>query len=115
MPARSAKRKPWEHKDINSRGGTRAWSRMVARVCREEPLCWLRLDGCTIVSTTADHVIPKKIRPDLAMHRPNLRGACRSCNQRKGDKPLSRVAQLRRQQMPARALEFFQGRKTEKL
>ena len=50
------------------------------QVVDEEPLCWLRHAGCTTISTTADHVTPFKDRPDLAMVRGNLRGACHHCN-----------------------------------
>lgn len=59
-----------------------------ARVVREEPLCWLRLPGCTEVTTTADHVLTVKQRPDLVLVRANLRGACESCNYKRNDKTL---------------------------
>lgn len=66
--------------------GTRAWRALRARVIAEEPTCWLKLPGCTQVSTTADHVLPFVDRPDLAMSRANLRGACAPCNYRRGRK-----------------------------
>lgn len=63
---------------------TRAWRVLRDRVVREEPTCQLRLPGCTTWSTTADHIVPYAIRPDLAMVRTNLQGACTHCNSSKG-------------------------------
>ena len=82
---------------------TRAWRRLAAQVAREEPTCWLRLDGCTTKGTTADHVIPITERPDLGMDRANLRGACQPCNTKRSNKP---AATLRPSTRPA-ALRFF--------
>lgn len=82
---------------------TRAWRKLAAQVAREEPVCWLRLDGCTTKSTTADHVIPVTKRPDLAMVRRNLRGACHSCNNRRSDKPVAALTPATK----APALRFF--------
>ena len=64
----------------------RRWRELAAQVRREEPVCWLRLPGCTGVSTTANHIIPAAVRPELAHTRSNLRGACRNCNSRRKDK-----------------------------
>jgi len=90
----------------------RRWRRLRDQVVKEEPLCRLRLPGCTIVSNTADHIIPVRNRPDLKFERANLRGSCHHCNMRRGHRPLERV----RQEMKSRevygtrtpqALEFF--------
>lgn len=71
---------------------TRAWRKLRDQVVAEEPTCWLRFPGiCTHVSTTADHIVPRAIRPDLAMVRSNLRGACRPCNQARGQTPADRL------------------------
>lgn len=68
---------------------TRAWRKLRDRVVAEEPLCWLRFPGiCTRLSTTADHVIPYKQRPDLAMSRDNHRGACGPCNSARSSTPI---------------------------
>lgn len=69
--------------------GTQAWRRLAKQVCREEPLCWLQLHGCTRLSTTGDHLEPVTDRPELALVRTNVRGACRSCNERRGNLPLA--------------------------
>jgi 5-methylcytosine-specific restriction endonuclease McrA len=66
---------------------TRAWQRLAKQVCTEEPICWLRLAGCTIRSTTGDHIIPASARPDLALVRSNVRGACAPCNNKRGHLP----------------------------
>lgn len=61
---------------------TRAWRRLRDQVIAEEPTCRLAFPGiCTTVSTTADHIKPVSVRPDLALVRTNLRGACQPCNE----------------------------------
>ena len=86
----------------------RAWRKLRDTVVREEPRCQLRLPGCTGASTTADHVIPRSIRPDLTLVRANLRGSCQSCNLKRGNKSLSAVrAASERAAQPPQALRFF--------
>lgn len=80
-----------------------AWKQLRLQVIREEPACWLRLPGCTVLSTCADHVLTVRDRPDLALTRANLRGACSNCNNKRNSK---RVDQLERHN-PAPALDFF--------
>ena len=82
---------------------TRAWRKLRDQVVREEPLCWLRLPGCTALSKTADHVLTVKERPDLAMVRTNLRGACIPCNQRRNDTPIATMTRP----SATEALDFF--------
>lgn len=68
---------------------TYAWTKLRDQVVSEEPVCWLGFpDICTHVSTTADHVIPRSVRPDLAMSRSNLRGACGPCNRARSTTPV---------------------------
>jgi len=67
---------------------TWAWRRLVAKVLLEEPICWLQLEGCTRVSTTGDHVIPVTVRPELALVRANVHGACWPCNDKRGSLPI---------------------------
>jgi 5-methylcytosine-specific restriction endonuclease McrA len=88
----------------------RSWRTLRDRVVREEPLCWLKLDGCTRLSTTADHVIPRAVRPDLTMDRKNLRGACASCNYRRGARSVEQMRasqQRKRDREHPPALAFF--------
>lgn len=85
--------------------GTRAWVTLRKQVVAEEPYCWLRLAGCTLLSQTADHLQTVKDRPDLALVRANLRGACTACNLKRGSKTLAQVAAMRGQ---AEALRFFE-------
>lgn len=67
---------------------TRAWRRLKARVIGEEPTCRIAIpEVCTLVSTTADHIEPVSERPDLALERTNLRGACQPCNRARGHLP----------------------------
>ena len=64
---------------------TRAWRRLRDQVIADQPTCQLQIPGvCTGRSTTADHIIETDIRPDLAMVRANLRGACQPCNSSRG-------------------------------
>jgi 5-methylcytosine-specific restriction endonuclease McrA len=65
---------------------TRRYRALRERVLHEEPVCRLRLPGCTLVSDSVDHVIPRSMRPDLVMVRSNLRGVCASCNSRRGNR-----------------------------
>lgn len=67
---------------------TRAWRRLKDQVVREEPHCWLKLEGCTGASTTGDHVIPVTVRPELGLVRSNVHGACASCNDKRGTLPI---------------------------
>jgi 5-methylcytosine-specific restriction endonuclease McrA len=89
-----------------ARINTRRWRVIRDRVVREEPLCRLRLPGCTIISTTADHIRPRKLYPQLTYERSNLRGACRQCNMRRGDGSPRRMSSIG-SAVPARALSIF--------
>lgn len=62
---------------------TRSWRKLRDSVIYEEPLCTINLEVCTGWTETADHVIPVIERPDLALTRRNLRGACHACNMRR--------------------------------
>lgn len=88
---------------------TQAWRRLAKQVIREEPVCWLQLPGCTKISTTADHIIPLIIAPQLALMRSNCRGACKRCNYRRGNTPVELIDQLRQRRPNHRpaALNFF--------
>lgn len=83
---------------------TRAWRALRDDVVNEEPVCWLRMVGCTYWSTTADHVIPYSVRPDLAMVRANLRGACAHCNSTRRATPINELVTMTTHE----ALTFFE-------
>lgn len=85
MPAR---RVTINGRDVIDPRHTRAWRTLRDQVVREEPLCQLRLPRCTGTSTTADHLVPVTVAPELALERANLQGACRQCNDDRGNLPL---------------------------
>lgn len=86
---------------------TQAWRKLAKQVAREEPVCWLQLDGCTGASTTGDHVIPVVDRPDLALVRSNVHGACSPCNYKRGNLPIGALNLGDRDDGPAAALSVF--------
>jgi 5-methylcytosine-specific restriction endonuclease McrA len=88
-----------------------AWKTLARQVVRAEPICWLQLPGCTVRSTTADHIIPVSQRPDLMLVRANCRGACRHCNTQRHSLPVSQLPALRGRQQRAPALAIFDGSK----
>lgn len=102
MPARRIKVNGREQIDPRH---TRAWRKLRDQVVAEEPVCKLQFRGiCTGASTTADHIRTVTDRPDLALVRSNLRGACRPCNDARRNVP-DESLQLARPQ-PA-ALSIF--------
>src|SRR5262245_24641089 len=94
---------------LNDAGGSRRWRALRDQVVREEPTCRVRFDaGCTVISRTADHIIPRAVRPDLVMVRANLRGSCVHCNLARGRKTVRpQPAVIAPQQKRAAALAFF--------
>lgn len=60
-----------------------AWTQAV--LARYGTTCQLRLDGCTGVATTGDHVVPKSVDPSRQYDVTNGRPACRPCNSKRGD------------------------------
>lgn len=102
------RRKPRAYVPPAARINTRAWRKFRDQVVREEPTCRLRLPGCTIISQTADHIVPRKVAPHLTLVRSNARGACHRCNMRRGDGSPRRMSDIRRSaSKPAAALKFF--------
>ena len=89
-----------------------AWKTLARQVVRDEPLCWLRLPGCTIRSTSADHIVPLTVAPQLALVRSNCRGACRSCNTKRHSLPVSQLPALRGRRHRAPALALFDSSPT---
>lgn len=70
---------------------TSRWRRLRAQVIAEEPNCRIGITAvCTGVSDTADHIVPRSLRPDLMFERSNLRGACHACNSSLGNGGIAR-------------------------
>jgi 5-methylcytosine-specific restriction endonuclease McrA len=65
-----------------NRGSTRAGRKDRGAVLARDPTCYLRLPGCTLVSTVDEHVVPLSQGGSLT-DLGNRRGACDSCNHRK--------------------------------
>lgn len=82
---------------------TKRWRKLRDQVVREQPICKLQLPGCTQLSTTADHILTVKARPDLAFEPWNHQGSCASCNMRRGAKTMEQI----RPKESAKALDFF--------
>jgi 5-methylcytosine-specific restriction endonuclease McrA len=72
-------------------GTTRASRALAAQTIAAWPTCYLNYNGCTTVSTQADHVIPHfehgTNTPD------NMRGACHHCHQTKTKTEAARARQ----------------------
>lgn len=98
---------------------TREWKNISTTVIHEEPTCQLRIPGiCTVRSTTADHIIPVSVRPDLMMIRTNCQGACKPCNDWRRDMPMvelrARIANgtiQTHKRTPQRARRHIQARR----
>lgn len=86
---------------------TAAWRRLAKQAASEEPVCWLQLEDCTRVSTTGDHIIPVTARPDLALVRANVHGACSSCNYKRGNLGLGSLRLGTASTLRAPALDIF--------
>jgi 5-methylcytosine-specific restriction protein A len=70
-----------------------AWRRVRPKVlARGGGLCQLRLEGCTVIATEVDHIVPVDDGGGL-YDLMNLRAACRHCNR-------SRENQRRRRMKP---------------
>jgi 5-methylcytosine-specific restriction endonuclease McrA len=74
----------------HARADGTVWRKLRAQVLSEEPTCYIV--GCGWPSTQVDHVLPLKLRPDLALVRSNLRGICATHNASKGARLMLPVA-----------------------
>jgi len=72
-----------------------SWLALRNRVLAEEPQCRLRLPGCTIWSTHADHIRPMA-ESGAEFARENVQGVCVHCHRKKTGQEGCR-GQLRRQ------------------
>lgn len=94
-------------KQIPDPRSTHAWRVLAKKAAEQEPVCWLQLEGCTTRSTTGDHVIPVVDRPDLALVRSNVRGACAECNYKRGNLPIESLRLGSRSAAQPPALSVF--------
>lgn len=69
--------RPPARKVVDPWYSTYQWRQLRARVIAEEPVC--RACG-QAASTDADHIVPRRQAPDLALLRENLRGVCHACH-----------------------------------
>lgn len=92
----------WCDDCARQRRSSEVGAELTRLVCERDPGCRLQLEGCTQVSTTADHIVPVSAGGETTLE--NLRGACLHCNSSrgagvtdeqprlgKGDRPLSRA------------------------
>lgn len=63
-----------------------AWTKAVLR--EHGTVCALRLEGCTLLATTGDHIKPRSLYPWLQYDVTNGRPACQHCNSSRGARPL---------------------------
>lgn len=63
------------------RGYHSRWRRMSERIRKARPLCEIRLPGCTLLATAADHIVPLEEGGRSAWA--NARPACTACNSRR--------------------------------
>ena len=56
-----------------------AWRALRAQVLAEEPSCPI----CRAPTTEVDHLITRRLRPDLELVRANLRALCKACHSTK--------------------------------
>lgn len=77
----------------------RPWRRIQQAVLQRDPICTICRQQ---PSTTADHIVPLSVRPDLAHDMSNLRGACLSCNSRGG----ARLTNAKRKQRNIQATPY---------
>jgi 5-methylcytosine-specific restriction protein A len=61
--------------------GSARWQAVRAQVLRDEPLCRAcAAAGRTELATQVDHIVPVRVRPDLAYERTNLQPLCTVCH-----------------------------------
>jgi 5-methylcytosine-specific restriction endonuclease McrA len=85
-------------------------SKLRAKIFAAQPICQLRLPGCTRVATMADHIIPLSRWPQGRYVEANVRSSCWNCNNMRnriaGAKKVLENAQPEPRK-PSPALAFF--------
>ena len=85
--ATHARRSSRNHHGLSgaARGLGAEWQRARTMVIeRDGGRCQLRRSGCTLVATTADHILPRSRGGTHDLN--NLRAACFHCNSARGDR-----------------------------
>lgn len=71
---------PRQKKDLKGKPGklsARPWMRLRAHVLNKQPLCVKCLaEGRTVAATEVDHIIPRKLAPELTYDEGNLQPLC---------------------------------------
>lgn len=63
---------------------SKQWLKTRAIILANDPICRAcEAEGIVTPAEHIDHIIPRKIRPDLAFDADNLQPLCRSCHGRK--------------------------------
>lgn len=62
------------------RGYTHVWQRESRLFLAEHPWCALKGDGCDIVATVVDHIIPHKGDMERFWNRANWQPLCKHCH-----------------------------------
>jgi len=68
-----------------ARGYTRRWRTISTRIRKARPLCEIKLPGCTLIATAADHVTPLAEGGKSVWS--NARPCCGPCNNRRRHLP----------------------------
>jgi 5-methylcytosine-specific restriction protein A len=60
---------------------TREWRSLRKLTLTEEPICYYcQLKNIITAATIGDHYKPRRIFPELSLHRPNIRPSCDPCH-----------------------------------
>jgi 5-methylcytosine-specific restriction protein A len=75
--ARDYERQRWRQEDKNFYSADR-WRGLRASFLRRFPLCVMcKAEGISTLAVDLDHIIDRKVRPDLAYDPANLQGLCK--------------------------------------
>ena len=85
MPSVTRIERPWIKKTPPAKKDpfymSRPWKQLRLEVLVDDPLCWYCSQaGLRRVAKIGDHYKPKKLFPELALSRENIKGACEFCH-----------------------------------
>jgi 5-methylcytosine-specific restriction endonuclease McrA len=67
--------------------GSAAWRSLADRTVAEAEACHWCGTSAAIAKLTADHILPVRRHPDLALEEENVVAACRGCQERRKRRP----------------------------